>query len=193
MTARITVLSGPTAVGKGTVVAALRRDYPQVWVSTSVTTRAPRPNEVDGVHYHFISDAEFDDLIATNGLLEWATVHGHARYGTPKAPAMAAMEAGRTVVLEIDLQGARQVRETLPEAQFLFLAPPSWDELVTRLIGRGTENEEQRERRLKTAEIELAQAHEFDHVVVNDDLNTCVAELVGLLGLSNQPKDEGSL
>lgn len=181
---RVFVVSGPTAVGKGTVVSRLAAAYPQVWVSVSATTREPRPGEVDGVHYRFVSDEEFDDLVATGGLLEWATVHKKARYGTPKQPVLDAIAQGRTVILEIDLQGARQVRQTLPEATFVFLEPPTWDELVRRLVRRGAENAEQRERRLQTARDEMAAAGEFDHVVVNDELGKTVAQLVGLLGLT---------
>jgi guanylate kinase len=138
---------------------------------------------VDGVHYHFVSDADFDQLIASDGLLEWAVVHGKERYGTPAAPVRAAVAAGRRVILEIDLQGARQVRSRIPEARLVFIAPPDEATLRKRLVGRGTETPEQMERRLRTAEAELAAADEFDHVVVNDDLGTTVAELVDLLGL----------
>ncbi|MGV8907852.1 MAG: guanylate kinase [Propionicimonas sp.] len=183
MSGDVTVISGPTAVGKGTVVHALSAKHRELWISVSATTRAPRPTEVDGVHYHFVSDADFDQLIATDGLLEWAVVHGKERYGTPAAPVRAAVAAGRRVILEIDLQGARQVRSRIPDARLVFIAPPDESTLRQRLIGRGTETPEQMERRLRTAEAELAAADEFDHVVVNDDLGTTVAELVGLLGL----------
>ena len=137
---RLTVVSGPTAVGKGTVVARLRSEHPEIFVSVSATTRPPRPGEVDGVHYLFVTESEFDVLIEENALLEWAVVHGTYRYGTPKAPVLEALAAGRNALLEIDLQGARQVRKTLPDARFVFLAPPSWEELVRRLTGRGTES-----------------------------------------------------
>lgn len=183
MTGDVTVISGPTAVGKGTVVSALRSHYPQVWVSVSATTRSPRPGETNGVHYLFVSDAEFDELIASDGLLEWAEVHGAARYGTPAAPVRAAVAAGRHVILEIDIQGARQVREHLPQARFVFIAPPSEEALRQRLFDRGTERLDEMERRLRTAESELAAQGEFEHVVVNDDLGRAVEELVGLLGL----------
>lgn len=183
MSGDITVISGPTAVGKGTVTQALKASHPEVWVSVSATTRAPRPAEVDGQHYHFVSDADFDELIATDGLLEWAVVHGRDRYGTPVAPVRAAVERGKRVILEIDLQGARQVKQRLPKARLVFIAPPSWDELVHRLVGRGTETAEQRERRLLTARTEMAAAEEFDHIVVNDDLGRAVDDLVGLLSL----------
>lgn len=183
MSGDVTVISGPTAVGKGTVVQALKARHPEVWVSVSATTRPPRPTEIDGVHYHFVSNADFDVLVATDGLLEWATVHGRDRYGTPSAPVEAAVERGERVILEIDLQGARQVRQRLPSARLVFIAPPNWAELVNRLVGRGTETAEQRERRLRTAQVELAAADEFDHVVVNDDLGRAVDDLVSLLGL----------
>ena len=186
----ITVISGPTAVGKGTVVSALRLRCPQVWVSVSATTRAPRPLERDGVDYLFVSDADFDNLVEHDGLLEWATVHGVHRYGTPAAPVEAAVAAGKHVILEIDLQGARQVRQKLPGVRTVFLEPPSWDVLVDRLVGRGTETEEQRERRLKTAREELAAASEFDYRVVNDDLGCTVDTLVDLLGLPKSAPHE---
>src|SRR3954471_5652229 len=165
--ARLTVLAGPTAVGKGTVTAWLREHHPEIWISVSVTTRARRPGEVDGVHYHFVSEEEFDRLVADDELLEWAVVHRGARYGTPRRPVLDALSAGRLALLEIDLQGARQVRERMPEAFFVFLAPPSWEELVHRLVGRGTEDEGERERRLETARAELAAEPEFDVTVVN--------------------------
>lgn len=135
------------------------------------------------MHYLFVSDAEFDQLVATDGLLEWAVVHGTDRYGTPAAPVRAAIAAGRRVILEIEVQGARQVKQRMPEVRTVFIAPPSWEVLKERLVGRGTETPEQMARRLRTAEAELAIASEFDHVVVNDDLGTAVAELVELLGL----------
>lgn len=183
MSGDVTVISGPTAVGKGTVVRALKQRHPAVWVSVSATTRPPRPGEADGQHYWFVSDAAFDDLLARDGLLEWAVVHGRDRYGTPSAPVLDALARGERVILEIDLQGARQVRAKLPQARLVFIAPPNWDELVARLVGRGTETAEQRQRRLATAKDELASANEFDHVVVNDDLGRAVDDLVGLLSL----------
>lgn len=183
MTGDVTVISGPTAVGKGTVVRALRTLHPELWVSVSATTRAPRPGEVHGEHYLFVSNAEFDELIAGDGLLEWALVHGTDRYGTPAAPVKAAVAAGRRCILEIELQGARQVRRLIPDARLVFIAPPDFETLHQRLAGRGTETAEQMARRLHTAEGELAAASEFDHVVVNDDLGTAVGQLVELLGL----------
>jgi guanylate kinase len=178
------VVSGPTAVGKGTVVARLRESHPEVFVSVSATTRPPRPGERDGVHYHFVSDATFDGLVADGELLEWAVVHGTHRYGTPRRPVLEALAAGRNAILEIDLAGARQVRSQLPEARLVFLEPPSWAELVRRLTGRGTESTEQQDRRLVTARAELAAASEFDAVVVNTDVDQAVADIVALLELS---------
>jgi guanylate kinase len=178
---RLTVLAGPTAVGKGSVSADIRAHHPEIWISISATTRAPRPDEVHGVHYWFVSEAEFDRMVAADELLEWAVVHGAARYGTPRAPVEEALTACRPALLEIDLQGARQVRAAMPEALFVFLAPPSWDELVRRLVGRGTESSEERERRLATARLELAAEPEFDAVVVNREIHAAAEELVALM------------
>jgi guanylate kinase len=179
--ARLTVLAGPTAVGKGTVTAYLRKHHPEVWISVSVTTRRQRPGEVDGVHYHFVDDDAFDAMVTSGELLEWAVVHGQARYGTPRQPVLDALAAGRLALLEIDLQGARQVRASMPEARFVFLAPPSWDELVRRLVGRGTEEEAERERRLDSARAELAAEPEFDATIVNHTIPAAVEELVELM------------
>jgi len=176
------VLAGPTAVGKGTVSAQVRAEHPDVWLSVSVTTRSPRPGEVDGVHYWFVDDARFDEMVERDELLEWAVVHRAARYGTPRAPVEEALAAGRKALLEIDIQGARQVRETMPDAFFVFLAPPSWEELVRRLVGRGTESEEERARRLETAVQELEAEPEFDVTIVNTDVRTAAEELVSLMG-----------
>jgi guanylate kinase len=178
--ARLTVLSGPSGVGKGTVIAEVRRRHPDVWVSVSVTTRPARHGEIDGVHYHFVDDAEFDRLVATDGLLEWAEFAGN-RYGTPAAPVREKLAAGVPALLEIELQGARQVRARDPEAQLVFLAPPSWSALVDRLAGRGSEPPAVQERRLAIAQAELDAAGEFDVVVVNDDVARAADELVGLL------------
>ena len=179
--ARLTVLAGPTAVGKGTVAAYIKANYPQVWLSVSATTRRPRPGEVHGEHYYFVSDAEFEAMAAAGELLEWAVVHGRAKYGTPRKAVEQALDEGRLALLEIDLQGARQVRTSMPQARFVFLAPPSWDELISRLIGRGTESAQEQRARLHTAEIELAAASEFDAVIVNDDVRRAADELVSLM------------
>lgn len=181
---RVFVLSGPTAVGKGTVVSLLKQRYPQLLVSISATTRPPRTGEVDGVHYYFISDEKFDDLVANDGLLEWALVHRTHRYGTLRETVEQGAAEGKVVLLEIDLQGARQVRSTMPDAVQIFLKPPSWQELVARLKGRGTETEEQQLNRLETAKVELAAESEFDHCVVNDDLSQTVDTLADLMGLA---------
>lgn len=181
MTSRLTVLAGPTAVGKGTVTAWVREHHPEVWVSVSATTRSPRPGEVDGLHYHFVDEAEFDRMVADDELLEWAVVHGRHRYGTPRRPVDDALAAERLALLEIDLQGARQVRERMPQARFVFLAPPSYDELVRRLVGRATETEAERERRLRTADEELAAEEEFDVTVVNRRIAEAGERLVELM------------
>lgn len=178
---RLLVLAGPTAVGKGTVAAEVRRAHPEVWISVSATTRPPRPGEENGVHYWFVSDEEFDAMVEQDNLLEWAVVHKAARYGTPRQPVELALASGRPAMLEIDLQGARQVRETMPDALFVFLKPPSWEELVRRLVGRGTENEEERERRLVTARDELAAEAEFDVTIVNHEVHAAAEELVALM------------
>lgn len=179
--ARLTVLAGPTAVGKGTVAADIRANHPEVWISVSATTRAPRPGERNGVHYWFVSDAEFDQMIANGDLLEWAVVHGSQRSGTPRQPVLDTLAAGRPALLEIDLQGARQVRTMMPDALFVFLAPPDWDELVRRLRGRATETDQQQTRRLETAQVEMAAEKEFDVTIVNTDVHTAAEELVALM------------
>ena len=181
---RLVVLAGPTAVGKGAVSAYIRENYPDVHFSVSATTRPPRPGEVDGVHYSFVSDEEFDRKIAAGELLEWAVVHNSYRYGTPRPPIDAALAEGRSVLLEIDLQGARAVRATMPEARLVFLLPPSWDELVRRLIGRGTETPAEQQRRLETARIELAAQDEFDFKVVNTEVSRAAQEVVELMAVS---------
>jgi len=182
---RLVVLAGPTAVGKGSVAAAIREHHPEVWISISATTRKPRPGEVDGVHYWFVSDEEFDRLVAEHELLEWAVVHQAARYGTLRRPVEETLAARRPAMLEIDLQGARQVRETMPEALFVFLKPPSWDELVRRLVGRGTETQEERERRLDTARHELEAEPEFDVTIVNHEVHAAADELVSWMVLDS--------
>lgn len=179
---RLVVLAGPTAVGKGAVSGYIRENYPDVLLSVSATTRKPRPGEVDGVNYFFVSDEEFDRLEASGQMLETATVHNAYRYGTPRAPIDAAIAEGRSVLLEIDLQGARSVRRAMPDAVLVFLLPPTWEELVRRLIGRGTEDAAEQARRLETAKIELAAQGEFDHRVVNAEVSQAAREVVDLMG-----------
>lgn len=191
---RLVVLAGPTAVGKGTVAAAVRDRHPDVWISISATTRRPRPGEVDGVHYWFVSDEEFDQMIGADELLEWAVVHQAARYGTPRRAVAEALAAGHPSMLEIDLQGARQVRDSMPEALFVFLKPPSWEELVRRLVGRGTETSEERTRRLDTARAELAAEDEFDVTIVNHEVRDAADQLVALMcSPPGSPSDAGPI
>ena len=177
---RLTVLSGPSGVGKSTVVAELNSTCPGIWISVSVTTRRPRPGEVDGREYHFVDDGEFDRLVADGALLEWAQFAGN-RYGTPREPLNAKLEAGIACLLEIDLAGARQVKRAVPDARLVFLAPPSWDELVRRLTGRGTEPPDVVERRLAAAREELAAASEFDVTLVNTSIDEVCRQMVTLI------------
>lgn len=178
---RLVVVAGPTAVGKGTVVARIREKHPEVRFSVSATTRSPRPGEVDGVHYFFVSDLEFDRLVADKEMLEWAVVHGQNRYGTPRRPILDALEKGDSIILEIDIQGARQVKAALPEAILVFLLPPSWEELVRRLQSRGTESAEEQARRLETAKTEFEAQFEFDETIVNDDVDVAAEAVVHLM------------
>jgi guanylate kinase len=181
MTNQLIVLAGPTAVGKGTVVKYILEHYPNVHLSVSATTRAPRPGEVEGESYYFLTHEQFDEMIAAGDMLEFAVVHGQNKYGTPKQPVVAALAAGRQVILEIDIQGARQVKKAWPEAKLVFIAPPSWEELVSRLKGRGTETAEEQARRLETAKLELSAQDEFDYVVINDEVARCASEVVDLM------------
>ncbi|HEY1531863.1 MAG TPA: guanylate kinase [Galbitalea sp.] len=183
---RLVVLAGPTAVGKGSVSSYIRENYPEIHFSVSATTRPPRPGEVDGVHYYFVSDAEFDRMIDDHELLEWAVVHNSYRYGTPRPPIDAALAAGMRVLLEIDLQGARNVRAEVPSAVLVFLLPPTWEELVRRLTGRGTEDPAEQARRLETAKVELAAQDEFDFRVVNTEVGAAAREVVELMTLSSR-------
>ncbi|KMO78080.1 guanylate kinase [Mycolicibacterium chlorophenolicum] len=176
------VLSGPSAVGKSTVVRCLRDRVADLYFSVSVTTRAPRPGERDGVDYTFVTPTEFQHLIDAGELLEWAEIHGGLhRSGTPSAPVRAATAAGRPVLIEVDLAGARAVKKAMPEAVTVFLAPPDWQTLERRLTGRGTETPEVMARRLATARTELAAQGDFDEVVVNSELESACAALVSLL------------
>ncbi len=180
--AAVLVLSGPSAVGKSTVVRCLRERVDDLYFSVSVTTRAPRPGEVDGVDYSFVTAEQFQHLIDDGALLEWAEIHGGLhRSGTPAAPVRAATAAGRPVLIEVDLAGARAVKKALPEAITVFLAPPSWEALESRLTGRGTETPDAMARRLQTAKAELAAQGDFDKVVVNSQLESACSELVSLL------------
>jgi guanylate kinase len=181
--ARPTVLTGPSGVGKGTLVARLRERHPELWLSVSATTRAPRTGERDGIHYFFHSKERFHELVQSGGLLEWAEFAGNC-YGTPRQPVRERVAKGIPVLLEIELEGARQVRNSLPEAMQIFLAPPSIEELENRIRGRGTEAEEAIQRRLKRAKEELAAQTEFDAVIVNDDLETALAALEKQINLT---------
>lgn len=182
---RLMVLTGPTAVGKGTVESALRAKHPEVWVSVSATTRAPRPGEVDGVNYWFMDDGKFARKEADGEFLETAVVHGMAHYGTPLKPVEEHLAKGVPTILEIDLQGALRVKERAAElgldVLYVFLAPPSFDELKRRLVGRGTETPEQQARRLETAKVELAAESEFDVTIVNTTVNEAADELWRLI------------
>ena len=174
------VLAGPSGVGKGAIVSRLLAARPDLQLSVSATTRPPRPDEVDGRHYYFVDPDTFDRLVAAGGLLEWAEIFGH-RYGTPREPVERALQEGRTVVVEIDVQGARQIRAALPDAYMVFVKPPSLGELERRLRTRGTETDEQIRRRLAKASEELAAEPEFDATVVNDRLDDAARKVIGMV------------
>jgi guanylate kinase len=178
--AGLTVLSGPSGVGKSTVVQAIRRNCPYVWLSVSVTTRQPRPGEVQGREYFFVGEREFEEMAASGRLLEWARFAGNC-YGTPREPVAKRLEAGSPGLLEVDVVGARQVRLAVPDALLVFLAPPSWDELVRRLTGRETEPPDVIERRLEAARAELRAESEFDVTLVNTSVKDVCAQLVALM------------
>ena len=177
---RLIVLSGPSGVGKSTVVAELRRACPEIWLSVSVTTRRPRTGEVDGREYRFVTTGEFQRMVAAGELLEWAEFAGNY-YGTPRRPLEEKLKAGVPCLLEIDLAGARQVRRSMPDARLVFLAPPSWDELVRRLTGRGTEPPEVVERRLAVAREELAAEREFHLTLVNTSVQEVCRQVITLV------------
>lgn len=182
MRGRLVVLAGPSAVGKSTVVRRLRHDIADLFFSVSVTTRGPRPGEVNGVDYWFISAEDFQHRIDRGEMLEWADIHGGLqRSGTPAQPVLEALEAGRPVLVEVDLAGARAVKSSLPDAHTVFLAPPSWEVLVDRLVNRATEPEDVIARRLETARNELDAAAEFDYRVINDDIDAAVGEISAIL------------
>lgn len=179
---RVVVLAGPAGVGKSTVVARLRNAVPQLFFSVSMTTRDPRPGEVHGQDYIYVTREEFQDNIDSDQMLEWAEIHGGLQLsGTPRTPVEEAISAARPVLIEVDLVGARNVKKLMPNAQTVFLAPPSWEVLVERLTGRGTESQDVIDRRLATAKVEMAAQSEFDHVVVNEDVDQAVADIAALL------------
>jgi guanylate kinase len=180
---RLTVLSGPSGVGKGTVTAQLRGMYPEIWISVSVTTRNPRPGEVNGREYYFVDDLEFDRMVAGGEFLEWDR-HFGGKYGTPRKPVESRLEAGEPALLEIDLAGARQVRQSMPDALFVFLSPPSWEELVRRLTGRGTEPPGGLADRLARAKVELAAGSEFDITLVNTSVQYVCRRMVTLIDIN---------
>ena len=179
--AKLVVLSGPSAVGKGTVASHIIENNPHFRLSVSATTRSPRVGEVDGNSYFFVTETEFSRMVEADELLEWATVHGQHRYGTPKQPVMDSLAAGDNVVLEIDVQGAFQVKRAFPNAVLVFVNPPSFEELEKRMDKRGTEALEDKLRRLETARTELSLANSFDSQVVNDEVARCAQEVVDLV------------
>ena len=180
MTAHLVVLAGPSGVGKSSVISQALTQAPETWLSVSATTRAPRPGEVDGVNYFFVSDEQFDEMIATEQLLEWANFAGH-RYGTPRKPVDEKLAQGIPVLLEIELQGAMQIRDAMPQAVLVFLEPPTWADLEARLAARGTESQTQVQARLDAALKELESKGFFDHIIVNDEVNRAASELVQYL------------
>lgn len=179
-TGRLIVIAGPSAVGKGTLATFIIENYPGYYLSVSATTRDPRDGEVDGVSYFFLSEAQFRQRVDAGQMLEWATVHGKHSYGTPRAAVEEFLAIGKHVLLEIDVQGALQVRKAFPGAILVFVKPPSFDELRKRLDKRGTESEREKQIRLETARVELDQAELFDYLVTNDEVARCAQEVVDL-------------
>ncbi len=178
---RLTVITGPSGVGKGALVTRLLQRHQEIWLSVSATTRKPRQGEIDGTHYFFLSHERFVQLVKDGGFLEWAEFAGN-RYGTPSQPVQQQLASGRPVLLEIELEGARQIRDSLPEAFHIFLAPPSFSELEERIRGRGTDSEDAIQKRLIRAREELQAQDEFDAVVINDDLEDAVLEIEQRMG-----------
>lgn len=180
-TGKLVVIAGPSGVGKGTIVRHIMENYPGFHLSVSATTRPPRPGEVDGKSYFFVTEEQFGELALAGNMLEWAQVHGKHSYGTPREPVEKALANGLNVLLEIDIQGAFQVNERFPEAMLIFINPPSFEELRARLDARGTESEQEKQIRLETARSELLQAPRFDYTVVNDEVARCAQEVVELI------------
>ena len=188
-TGNLFVISGPSGAGKGTLVKALIEQVPDAWLSVSATTRKPREGEVDGMHYHFISNDQFDDLVRQDGFLEWAQVHSN-KYGTPRAQVEQAIAEGKQAILEIDVQGAFQIKEKIPQSILVFIEPPSLEILEERLRGRGTETEDVIAARMSVATMELLEKIKYDIAIVNDDLDVAAKELVDFVEKqANRPKD----
>ena len=188
-TGNLFVISGPSGAGKGTLVKALIEQVPDAWLSVSATTRKPREGEVDGKHYHFISNDQFDDLVRQDGFLEWAQVHSN-KYGTPRAQVEQAIAEGKQAILEIDVQGAFQIKEKIPQSILVFIEPPSLEILEERLRGRGTETEDVIAARMSVATLELLEKIKYDIAIVNDDLDVAAKELVDFVEKqANRPKD----
>jgi guanylate kinase len=188
-TGKLVVLSGPSAVGKGTIAKYIIDSYPNYFLSVSATTRDPRPSEIDGQSYVFVSESEFRVMADSGELLEWASVHGSNLYGTPRKPVVEALAKGHNVLLEIDVQGAFQVRRSFNDAMLIFISPPAFEELEARMSTRGTESSLDRANRLESARVELGLASEFDFQVVNDEVARCAQQVVELV---ESTKHQGS-